>query len=326
MLVQLLCLEVSLSKKIIQKVWDYSFSGKIHAGFKVAAIALFSLLNYVENSGTLKTSSRSTCLHLAPYLQLKARGLWKCHSSTSSLSSTPASHLDVPGPGSDRINGLFHLLINGICWSYNPLRGHPSREKIRTVTTPSRFSPPPSSSSFFTGKMIPRVPLTTNDPNHGESRGSVKQSPGHLGGEFTPDVFWTIISGDSWMYPYQRTPMGNPYIMKWFVKRCCFCSFWGHLLRFCFAIFHSIVPSADIQRSGLLESRALKFGMFLWGVPAGPRGPAGCLDWWETFLPNSVPMVLIYNSFQHVERMFMNKNYSNLRLRAKGLRPCTGYI
>ena len=29
----------------------------------------------------------------------------------------------------------------------------------------------------------------------------------------------------------------NP-IMKWFVKRCCFCSFWGHLLRFCFAIFH----------------------------------------------------------------------------------------
>ena len=72
--------------------------------------------------------------------------------------------------------------------------------------------------------------------------------------------------------------------MKWFVKRSCFCSFWGHLLRFCFAIFHSIVPSADIQRSGLLESRALKFGMFLWGVPAGPRGPAGCLDWWETFL------------------------------------------
>ena len=66
----------------------------------------------------------------------------------------------------------------------------------------------------------------------------------------------------------------NP-IMKWFVKRCCFCSFWGHLLRFCFAIFHSIVPSADIQRSGLLESRALKFGMFLWGVPAGPQSPRG---------------------------------------------------
>ena len=122
MLVQLLCLEVSLLKTIIQKVWDYSFSGKIHAGFKVAAIALFSLLNHIENSGTLKTSSRSTCLHLAPYpLQLKARGLWKCHSSTSSLSSTPASHLDVSGPGSDRINGLFHLLINGLCWSYNPL-------------------------------------------------------------------------------------------------------------------------------------------------------------------------------------------------------------
>ena len=57
-----------------------------------------------------------------------------------------------------------------------------------------------------------------------------------------------------------------------------------------FAILHSIVPSAEIQCSGLLESRALKFGMFLWGVPAepagpaGPRGPAGCLDWWETFL------------------------------------------
>ena len=26
------------------------------------------------------------------------------------------------------------------------------------------------------------------------------------------DVFPTEISGDSWMYPYQRTPMGNPYI------------------------------------------------------------------------------------------------------------------
>ena len=84
----------------------------------------------------------------------------------------------------------------------------------------------------------------------------------------------------------------NP-IMKWFVKRCCFCSFWGHLLRFCFAIFHSIVPSADIQRSGLLESRALKFGMFLWGVPAGPRGPAGCLDWWETFLEKAQVTVLL---------------------------------
>ena len=21
-----------------------------------------------------------------------------------------------------------------------------------------------------------------------------------------------VVSGDSWMYPYQRTPMGNPYI------------------------------------------------------------------------------------------------------------------
>ena len=23
---------------------------------------------------------------------------------------------------------------------------------------------------------------------------------------------WPHMSGDSWMYPYQRTPMGNPYI------------------------------------------------------------------------------------------------------------------
>ena len=55
----------------------------------------------------------------------------------------------------------------------------------------------------------------------------------------------------------------------------------GYPASSCFAIFHSIVPSAEIQCSGLLESRALKFGMFLWGVPAGP---AGCLDWWATFL------------------------------------------
>ena len=79
----------------------------------------------------------------------------------------------------------------------------------------------------------------------------------------------------------------NP-IMKWFVKRCCFCSFWGHLLRFCFAIFHSIVPSADIQRSGLLESRALKFGMFLWGVPAGPRSPRGPRGVWTGGRPFSL--------------------------------------
>ena len=24
--------------------------------------------------------------------------------------------------------------------------------------------------------------------------------------------FFSLHSGDSWMYPYQRTPMGNPYI------------------------------------------------------------------------------------------------------------------
>ena len=49
----------------------------------------------------------------------------------------------------------------------------------------------------------------------------------------------------------------------------------GYPASSCFAIFHSIVPSAEIQCSGLLESRALKFGMFLWGVPAGPAEPAG---------------------------------------------------
>ena len=48
----------------------------------------------------------------------------------------------------------------------------------------------------------------------------------------------------------------------------------GYPASSCFAIFHSIVPSAEIQCSGLLESRALKFGMFLWGVPAGPAEPA----------------------------------------------------
>ena len=61
----------------------------------------------------------------------------------------------------------------------------------------------------------------------------------------------------------------------------------GYPASSCFAIFHSIVPSAEIPCSGLLESRALKFGMFLWGVPAGPAEPmepAGCLDWWGTFL------------------------------------------
>ena len=36
--------------------------------------------------------------------------------------------------------------------------------------------------------------------------------------EFEKCVFFNIrlevgdMSGDSWMYPYQRTPMGNPYI------------------------------------------------------------------------------------------------------------------
>ena len=26
-------------------------------------------------------------------------------------------------------------------------------------------------------------------------------------------VIWKVVnSGDSWMYPYQRTPMGNPYM------------------------------------------------------------------------------------------------------------------
>ena len=48
----------------------------------------------------------------------------------------------------------------------------------------------------------------------------------------------------------------------------------GYPASSCFAIFHSIVPSAEIQSSGLLESRALKFGMFLCGVPAGPAEPA----------------------------------------------------
>ena len=47
----------------------------------------------------------------------------------------------------------------------------------------------------------------------------------------------------------------------------------GYPASSCFAIFHSIAPSAEIQCSGLLESRALKFGMFLWGVPAGPAEP-----------------------------------------------------
>ena len=27
-----------------------------------------------------------------------------------------------------------------------------------------------------------------------------------------PKSFLYVDSGDSWMYPYQRTPMGNPYI------------------------------------------------------------------------------------------------------------------
>ena len=37
------------------------------------------------------------------------------------------THLDVPGPGSERINGevgsmgYYNLLINGLCWGYNPL-------------------------------------------------------------------------------------------------------------------------------------------------------------------------------------------------------------
>ena len=28
----------------------------------------------------------------------------------------------------------------------------------------------------------------------------------------TPCFLFQTLSGDSWMYPYQRTPMGNPYI------------------------------------------------------------------------------------------------------------------
>ena len=33
-----------------------------------------------------------------------------------------------------------------------------------------------------------------------------------LGGG-SPDPTNTLLSRDSWMYPYQRTPMGNPYII-----------------------------------------------------------------------------------------------------------------
>ena len=74
----------------------------------------------------------------------------------------------------------------------------------------------------------------------------------------------------------------NP-IMKWFVKRCCFCSFWGHLLRFCFAIFHFW--------GGSPRARGAR-------GPARARGPAGCLDWWETFLEYPVRNYFNCNSLQ----------------------------
>ena len=82
-----------------------------------------------------------------------------------------------------RINGLFHLLINGVYWGYNP----------RILTFDPNFLGHPSR-SFLTTSVLRLTQLT----------------PGLL--IKNRSLPYPQQSGYSWMYPYQRTPMGNPYI------------------------------------------------------------------------------------------------------------------